>query len=105
MNCSFEIDDYNVNGPDFFQERISKARKKYRCCECGGDIKPGDPYERVSGKWDGEVSNIRTCILCSRIRKDLCRSWTYGELREVIREELGFDYVTSECYGVDDVEP
>jgi len=91
--------NYDGDSPELFSEKIVTARKKYRCFECGGIIKPGDKYEYVKGKWDGDFSSYKTCILCARIRDDLCQcGFIYGELRNQIWNDLGFDYLTGEEY-------
>ena len=81
-----------------FEAKVITARKTKRphvCCECNEVISPGEQYERISGLWEGEWSHFKTCMGCRAIRNDLCAcGHIYGTLREVIREEMGFDYVT-----------
>lgn len=67
--------------------RIStpKARKQYRCYECGAFIAPSDRHEYVAGKWEGEVSSYRTCSDCVSLRQYIqahipCFCWAYGNL-------------------------
>lgn len=83
--------DYDGEAPEFYRIDIVKARKEHRCCECSDMIKPGDVYERISGKWDGEVYTCKTCVVCSRIRLDFCAPLTM--LRETIWEAMQVDYV------------
>lgn len=74
---------------EFYSEAIRKARKPYKCCECGNPIAVGDQYERVSGKYDGEIFSERTCLPCVEIRKAFaCGGWVCGELWESIRDQL-----------------
>lgn len=54
--------------PDFFCERIVRARKEHKCCECKDTIAPGQWYEIASGKWDGDFNAYKTCSFCARMR-------------------------------------
>lgn len=72
--------------PEFFSERISTARKDYRCCECRHPIRKGTLYWYCSGKWDGEIDYHRQHMEC----RDACFEFQtrnrecipFGELRE-----------------------
>ncbi len=68
------------DGPDFINEDIVTARKPHVCCECHGTINPGDKYEHVRGKWEGDFSTFKTCIPCRTIRNHYFHSFGYGEL-------------------------
>ncbi len=73
--------------PDFFSRATPKARKAFRCYECSGEISPGERYERVAGKWDGEFAEYLTCERCFDIRKWVqnnvpCFCFAFGNLRE-----------------------
>ena len=90
--------DYDGEPADFYVTRMVRARKAHICVECREEVAPGEKYERTSGKWNGSMDIIRTCVLCLRIRDDLCpNGWVYGMLREAIWECLGTDYVTGEA--------
>lgn len=82
--------------PEFIAEKIVKARKPHKCCECKDTIPVGTLYERVSGKWDGVCDTVKTCLTCMKIRNDYCDSFNYGELRESLWECLGLDYLTGQ---------
>jgi len=87
----FESCIYDDDGerPEFAHTTRPRARKEYHCCECSRNIKPGEVYERVAGKWDGEVSTVRTCIVCTNVRVSLFKgAFTYGNMWEAIREEF-----------------
>jgi len=85
-DCSIDFGDY----PEFYREEYPKARKTYRCCECGENIEPGQKYHKVVGKWDGDFEIYRTCMTCYHIRKDYCpNGFIFGELAEVVYECLG----------------
>ncbi|RLJ20013.1 hypothetical protein DJ031_06805 [bacterium endosymbiont of Escarpia laminata] len=69
-----------------------KARKEHKCYECGGTIKPGEMYERVRAKWDGEMMVIKTCQDCVEIRDALsemeCFCWSHGGLYEEVQTQF-----------------
>lgn len=95
MNCDCSIDD--AENPEFFTEKLVKARKSHKCCECNREIRPGEQHERSTGKWDGEIDTFRTCFICRTIRNDYCHGgWEYGRLIETLWECLGINYVTGE---------
>lgn len=81
--------------PEFFSERVSKARKPRRCCECGLTIRAGQMYWSCTGKWDGEIDSFSQHIEC----RDACfaargenhECINFGGLREHL-EEYGGGY-------------
>lgn len=76
--------------PDFFSERISKARKETKCCECGKKIQKGQKYWYCAGKWDGEMSYYRQHIecrdACYAIQKHIQDCIPFGGLWEYLSE-------------------
>jgi len=68
--------------PDFFTETAPRARKTHRCCECHKEIAVGERYQRVSGKWDGDVQSFKICEPCRRIRE-----WADAYLRKELRDD------------------
>lgn len=77
--------------PEFCAHRMVKARKQFRCEECGHRIQPGQLYERTSGKWDGYFCTFVTCRHCAGLREWArisvpCFCWTYGNVLEDIRD-------------------
>ncbi len=80
--------DYDSTS-EFYSESIRRAAKPYRCCECSAVIEKGDRHEYVSGKWDGEIMDFRTCLPCSEIRKAFyCQTWGLGSLWEDMQEQI-----------------
>src|SRR3712207_563056 len=72
---------------------IRHARKPHRCCECAGEILPGQPYEYVSGIWQGQADSYKTCIACAEDRKALKAPWRcipFGALLDCYAEEVGW---------------
>lgn len=94
MPCLFDHYDLE-NGPEFCKIMTPISRKSHKCIECGHDIMIGTKYERVTGKWDGDMDTIITCWVCAEIRRHLfLDNWTYGamwdDLKECARDlELG----------------
>ncbi len=73
---------------DFYVATIRTARKPHQCFECGAGILPGDKYEHVSGKWDGDrIATFITCERCRDIRQWVtnnvpCVCWAHGNMIE-----------------------
>lgn len=44
----------DLEQPRLYRETHRKARKQYKCCECGTLINPGDIYVDIFGVWDAE---------------------------------------------------
>ena len=62
-----------------------KARKSYRCDECGKPIQIGDKYERAFGVWEGSASTYFTCERCFDLRQWVtnnvpCFCWAHGNM-------------------------
>jgi len=54
--------------PTVYSPRISRARKEYRCEECGGKIKIGEQYENLFAIWDNSPWTLHTCERCIDLR-------------------------------------
>lgn len=64
---------HDFEGPADVWESINrKARKQYRCCECGKTIEVGDTYELYSILYDGSWSKYKTCLVCAEIAAAFC---------------------------------
>lgn len=105
---SFELDceqTWDNGAPARIYETEECLPVESRCCECKETL-PSDSYAIVAEIWicdeDGnEIMKLpdykATCIPCYRIRSSLYCGWTVlGELRAMIWEHLGFDYITGE---------
>lgn len=82
MSCACDYD-----APEFYCASTPTARKTHRCYECNGEIRPGERYERVAGKWDGRFDTFLTCERCFDIRQWVtnnvpCVCWAHGNIRE-----------------------
>ena len=96
-NCNVCIAGYDGDAAAFYDARMVRARKMHRCYDCGNEIAVGAMYERISGKWDQEVSSYTICALCSEIGEAFScdGSRTFGNLWETIEEF--FDEFTTGC--------
>jgi hypothetical protein len=79
--------------PEFCHVEIRKARKEHKCYECSGRILKGEKYEHTRGKWEGCLSNFKTCVRCHDIRMWVknnvpCLCWAYGNLIDDCREAI-----------------
>lgn len=73
--------------PDWYERRVFTARKMHKCYECSGIILPGEQYEHVVGKWEGDVSVFKTCERCVDLRTWVknnvpCLCWAHGNSDE-----------------------
>jgi hypothetical protein len=92
ISCDCSI-DYDYEPAKIYREEYPKAKKEYKCCECGENIKPGQKYQKVTGLWDDIWSTYKTCMPCVNIRDRYCpHGFYFGFLREQISECLGFNY-------------
>lgn len=86
--CYCDIDE-----PTFYLAEIRKARKLHRCRECKRLIRPGEKYEHIVGKWDGELSSVKTCGHCLNLRSWAegtmdCFCCAHGELVDYVIEDV-----------------
>jgi hypothetical protein len=75
--------DYSY--PDFYVDRMVKAKKNHRCDECGRTILAGEKYEYVSAVWEGDFSTCKTCDKCLELRQYTkahvpCFCWQHGNV-------------------------
>lgn len=74
---------------EFFSQATAKARKEHVCEECCETIRVGQQYERSSGKSEGLVWTVATCLRCREIREAfVCGFVVFGMLYESIEEEM-----------------
>lgn len=83
--------------PDFHSSRIVRARKAYRCYECGKPIAIGERHEYAFGIVDGYSYQPRTCTHCLDIRQFVvnnipCFCWAHGTLISDAREIISRAY-------------
>lgn len=51
--------------------KVVRARKNWRCCDCGILIPKKTTYWALSGKWDGDWQTIRMCLTCLEFRNSV----------------------------------
>ena len=54
--------DYDL--PSVYSPRMVVAKKQYNCCECNGYILRGESHQYLFAIWDGNPSQLRTCLRC-----------------------------------------
>ncbi len=86
---------------EFYSEATRRARKAYRCCECGDPIAVGESHHYAAGKSDGMFWDNRTCAPCHEIRTELCcDGWVFEMLWESISDQFfpsWYDASTVDC--------
>ena len=93
---------------EFYTEKKVKARKSHKCSECKKEIRRGEIYERVTGKWDGEIDTYKTCKTCLNILNEFfCEGRIFGNMKwdlyENLQETLRYDGFPGECLA--ELEP
>jgi hypothetical protein len=88
MDC---VCDYDP--AEFYSATIRKARKQHKCYECSGSILPGEQFEYVAGRWDGNFDWFKTCSRCVDLRTWVrnnipCVCWAHGNLHDDLREHV-----------------
>jgi hypothetical protein len=84
----------DYESPEFYSEKqISRARTQHKCNECHRQIMPGEAYQSVSGKWDGDFYVNKTCAHCLELKNYVqahvpCFCWAFGELIESAMETI-----------------
>jgi hypothetical protein len=73
----------DYDSPDFYHRSMRTARKAHRCEECAEEIRPGDRYEYVAGKWNGDLDTFKTCERCADLTTWVknnvpCLCWGHG---------------------------
>jgi len=99
MGCTCSIEDDGGGDCEFYQANVVKARTGHRCGECGTAIVPGDHYESIRGKYDGDFWTGEVCLICRELRDAFFCSWMYGHVYEALWEEIDWNggEVSSAC--------
>jgi hypothetical protein len=64
-NC----DCWDYDPPSVYRDETRRAKKPYKCCDCGAAINPGDEHHYIFGVWDGFAQSFRMCALCMDMRR------------------------------------
>lgn len=71
---------------EFYTSNKVKARKVHVCEMCGGQINPGEEYQRESGKYDGEFFDRKLHLDCLSVLEEYCSNvdteFTYEDVYE-----------------------
>lgn len=84
LNCNCSC--YDGESAECYSERLVRARKLHKCCECGDEIAPGETYQRITGMREGDWFTFTTCVPCTRVRASLCSCGVFGDLYRDIYE-------------------
>jgi hypothetical protein len=93
-DCGVCIGGADFDQADWENVKTLRARKSHRCCECQGEIAPGQTYENYVLALDGTISRYKTCVMCVEIRNAFCcgGSWMFttiwDEMTEYVFPEL-----------------
>lgn len=77
--------------PEFCREVLRVARKAHKCYECAREIKSGEQYQYVIGKWDGSLCQFKICIGCFEGIKWLsmeCGCRQYGSIGQDLMDHF-----------------
>lgn len=90
--------------PDVYRSSFVKARKQYKCCECGDLIAVGETYQKADGLWDGIFRTFHTCESCSQVwlrlqEEDVVECFVHGKLSETISDCDLFDTEEESVFG------
>jgi hypothetical protein len=81
------VSDYDP--PEFYSGIMFRARKEHVCNECFRIIKPREKYERVAGKWGGNIDVYKTCIDCLSVRDVFfCSGWLHEGVWEYVHNHI-----------------
>lgn len=81
---------------DFSTIKYPTAIKDHKCSLCGGTIHAGEKYIRFSGRYDGEMFDIKHHELCNKLVAVYCdwegeNEYTEDDIINMIRERVCWD--------------
>lgn len=86
--CMIELAD---GACSVYNKRIRKARKEYRCSECGRDIHAKETYLNTFMVYDGNADTARTCehcvVACDWLVEH-CNGFLFHSVSEDIEEHI-----------------
>ena len=97
MECSC-IDADVSDCVEVLFEKIITARKGHQCLECCKTIKPGEKHYFEKTVYEGDFDEKRTCLDCYSVREHLVCSFYYGEIWELISNNI-CDYGDSQQWA------
>ena len=67
--------------PDCYENKLRKAKKAWKCLECGGTIYPGVYYEYFRYCKDKKFKTVQVCFDCRSVLHHLVSGqWVLGRL-------------------------
>lgn len=77
---------------EFFNQTYPKAKKEHTCDLCNQKIAVGEKYSRFTGKYDGDMLDVKHHLLCERMCKAYCAwanetEYANEDVQEWLREE------------------
>lgn len=57
--------------PSCYTKTTPKANKDHTCVECGGVIRRGEVYHRITGIWEGAGATFKMCSDCADLRQEV----------------------------------
>ena len=90
MECAYASSSYSdYEGWDFEpSSTFPKAKKNWKCGECGRVISVGEKYNCYTGKWEGRFVSERTCMDCYSVTKYLFKGFTFGQVWDDLNDHL-----------------
>ena len=83
-----------------YNEKIRKARKEHKCCECLGVIQKGEKYHYGSGIGEDGPESYKFCLDCYSLRDEINSHISFsddqdafGELCEYAMEDNNDEYL------------
>lgn len=81
MSCGCVYVENDADLMSFYSARTHRARKAHFCVECHGVIQPGELYEYIAARWDGDFTVTKTCGICLDVRAAFfCGNVTHGSM-------------------------
>lgn len=98
MSCACVISAEDADDfVDVIEQVVRAARKPHKCTECREPILPGQRYEYMFGKFDGDTVRLHTCELCVEIgRFYSCGGYIPGEIWNDLEEGM-FEHFHHGC--------
>lgn len=91
--------------PSVWRQSDVRARKAYRCCECGDDIAVGVRYRSMFGVWEGDACTFRACLPCAELYEDATKGGEclpLGDLSEWVFDRASVGGLGDEVGEADD---
>jgi hypothetical protein len=91
--CNISLDLVsNYEGCKLISRQHRMAVKTHKCEECGEDILPGENYEKIVGKIDGQLFTVKTCSSCLSMRNTFFDSYYYHMIWDDLENEIEETY-------------